>query len=106
MKKILETERLIIREYTEEDFDSLYEILSDGETMKYYPKPYDENGVQRWINWCLGSYSENGFGLWALELKDTGVFIGDCGISLQNIDGETLPEIGYHINKKYLYHQF
>jgi RimJ/RimL family protein N-acetyltransferase len=101
MKKILETERLIIREYTEEDFDSLYEILSDGETMKYYPKPYDENGVQRWINWCLGSYSENGFGLWALELKDTGVFIGDCGISLQNIDGETLPEIGYHINKKY-----
>ena len=101
MKKILETERLIIREYTEGDFDALYEILSDAETMKYYPKPYDENGVRRWINWCLGSYAENGFGLWALEIKETGAFIGDCGISLQNIDGETLPEIGYHINKNY-----
>ena len=27
--------------------------------------------------------------------------IGDCGITIQNIDGKLLPEIGYHINKKY-----
>ncbi|MBR4873596.1 MAG: GNAT family N-acetyltransferase [Clostridia bacterium] len=98
---IIETARLIIREYTMDDFDGLYEILSDAETMKYYPRPYDENGTRRWINWCLDSYRQNGFGLWALELKDTGAFIGDCGISMQNIDGEMLPEIGYHVNKKY-----
>ena len=98
---ILETTRLIIREYTQADFDALYEILSDAETMKYYPKPYDKNGVQRWIDWCIDSYEKNGFGLWVLELKENGTFIGDCGISLQNIDGEILPEIGYHINKKY-----
>ena len=98
---IMETERLRIREYTEEDFDALYEILSDGETMKYYPRPYDENGVRRWIDWCLESYRQNGFGLWALELKETGTFIGDCGISMQRIDGELLPEIGYHVHKKY-----
>lgn len=83
------------------DFDALYEILSDSETMKYYPKPYDENGVKRWINWCIDSYKQHGFGLWAVVLKDSGTFIGDCGISMQNIDGETLPEIGYHINKNY-----
>ena len=98
---MIETERLIIREYTSSDFDDLYEILSDGETMKFYPKPYDESGVKRWIDWCLKSYLENGFGLWALELKENGTFIGDTGISMQNIDGEILPEIGYHINKKY-----
>ena len=98
---ILETKRLIIREYTPKDFDVLYEIFSDAETMKYYPKPYDENGVRRWIDRCIGSYKQNGFGLWALELKETGAFIGDCGISMQNIDGEILPEIGYHVNKKY-----
>ena len=98
---ILETNRLIIREYTPGDFDALYEILSDAQTMKYYPKPYDENGVRRWINWCIDSYRQYGFGLWALELKETGVFIGDCGISMQNIDGEILPEIGYHVNKNY-----
>ena len=34
-------------------------------------------------------------------LKETGEFIGDCGLTLQNIDGEMLPEVGYHIHKKY-----
>jgi RimJ/RimL family protein N-acetyltransferase len=47
---VTETKRLIIREYTSEDFDALYEILSDGEAMKYYPKPYDKKGVRRWID--------------------------------------------------------
>ncbi len=34
-------------------------------------------------------------------LKGSGEFIGDCGITIQNIDNEMLPEIGYHIHKKY-----
>jgi len=37
----------------------------------------------------------------AVVLKETNEFIGDCGITIQNIDGEMLPEIGYHIHKKY-----
>ena len=98
---IIETERLILREYTYDDFDALYEILSDEETMKHYPKPYDENGVKRWLDWSLDNYRKYGFGLWAIELKQTGEFIGDCGLTMQNIDGESLPEIGYHINKKH-----
>ena len=98
-KVIIQTERLIIREYSQADLDDLYEILSDPETMKYYPKPYDRSGCQRWINWCLDSYEKNGFGLWAIELKESGAFIGDCGITMQPIDGAWLPEIGYHISK-------
>ena len=96
---ILETPRLLLREMTDEDFSALHAILSDPETMQYYPKPYDESGTRRWINWCRESYQKNGFGLWAVTLKDTGEFIGDCGISLQPIHGEWLPEIGYHIRK-------
>ena len=34
-----ETKRLILREYTPADFDALYEILSDEETMAHYPGP-------------------------------------------------------------------
>ena len=45
----------------------------------------------------MNRYRENGFGLWAVCLKDTGEMIGDCGLTLQNIDGVILPEIGYHI---------
>ena len=101
MKQILETPRLILREYTLDDFDGLYAILSDAETMKHYPRPYDEKGTMLWLNWSLDNYNRYGFGLWAIELKESGEFIGDCGITMQNIDGEELPEIGYHIHKKH-----
>ena len=96
-----ESERLRFRECTIDDQDRLYQILSDPETMKHYPKPYDEQGTIRWIRWNLDNYEKYGFGLWALELKESGEMIGDCGITMQNIDSELLPEIGYHIDRKY-----
>ncbi|MCQ2017619.1 GNAT family N-acetyltransferase [Clostridium butyricum] len=98
---IIEINRLILREYTLDDFDNLYEIVSDPETMRHYPKPFDEERTRGWIEWNLENYKNYGFGLWIVTLKETGEFIGDCGISIQNIDGELLPEIGYHIHKKY-----
>ena len=99
--KILETERLILREYTADDFDALFAIVGDAETMKHYPAPYDAAGVQRWVDWTLNNYARYGFGLWAVILKETGEFIGDCGITMQMIHGQELPEIGYHFNKKF-----
>ena len=98
---MIETERLLLREYIPEDFDALYEILSDPETMAHYPAPFDADRTRRWIEWNLDNYTRYGFGLWVAVLKETGEFIGDCGLTLQDIDGETLPEIGYHIHKKY-----
>lgn len=94
---ILETERLILREYVEEDFEALRAVISDPENMKFYDKPYDDEGVRRWIRWCRDSYENLGFGLWAMELRETGEFIGDCGISMQIIDHVIVPEIGYHV---------
>lgn len=98
---MIETERLILRAYTMDDFDALYEIVSDVETMQHYPAPFDEEKTKGWIRCNLENYEKYGFGLWAIVLKETGEFIGDCGITIQNIDGEMLPEIGYHIHKKY-----
>ena len=101
MKVILETERLILREMVESDFDALKKVISDPITMKYYPKPYDDNGVTRWLNWCISSYEQYGFGLWAVIDKETNEMIGDCGVSMQIIDDMEKPEIGYHLNKDY-----
>ena len=98
---MIETKRLILREYTLDDFESLYEILSDPETMQHYPAPFDEERTKGWISWNLDNYGKYGFGLWAVTLKETDELIGDAGITIQNIDGEMLPEIGYHINKAY-----
>lgn len=98
---MLETKRLILRDYTLHDFGAIYEILSDSETMQHYPKPFDEEHTLKWIAWNIQNYKTYGFGLWAVVLQESGELIGDCGITLQNIDGEWLPEIGYHIHKKY-----
>ena len=98
---VIQTPRLLLREYTWEDLDALYEILSDAETMQHYPKPYDLEGAKRWIAWSLDNYQKYGFGLWAVILKETGEFLGDCGLTIQNIDGALLPEIGYHLHKRH-----
>ena len=78
----LQTKRLILREYTHADFDALYEILSDAETMKHYEEPYDSDGVRLFIEWNLESYKDFGVGLWAVPLKgqndENDTFIGDC----------------------------
>ena len=69
---ITKTERLILREYVKSDLDGLYAILSDAENMRYYPAPYDEQGTRRWLDWCTDCYQKYGFGLFAIELKETG----------------------------------
>ncbi len=99
MKMILETERLFLREMTMGDFDSLYAVLADPEIMQHYPYSFDEERVRSWIERNMKRYTDDGFGLWAVCLKDTGEMIGDCGLTLQNIEGQMLPEIGYHIRK-------
>ena len=101
MKKILETDRLILREMNEDDFEALEKVISDPINMQYYDKPYDKEGVARWIAWCMSSYEKYGFGLWAVIYKETNEMIGDCGVSMQYIDNEWKPEIGYHLRQDY-----
>ena len=95
----LETGRLILREMSMDDFDALYRVFADSENMKHYPYTFDGERVRGWITRNRERYRQYGFGLWAVCLKDTGEVIGDCGLTLQNIDGELLPEIGYHIRR-------
>ena len=94
---IIETERLFLREMDENDFDALYEVLADADIMQHYPYTFDENRVRNWIQRNIERYRIFGFGLWAVCLKETGEMIGDCGLTLQLIDGRIKPEIGYHI---------
>jgi RimJ/RimL family protein N-acetyltransferase len=96
---ILETQRLLLREMTPDDFQALFLVLGDPETMWHYPFTFDGQHVRDWIGRNMNRYRRDGFGLWAVCLKDTGEMIGDCGLTLQNINGETLPEIGFHIRR-------
>jgi len=94
---MLETERLILREMTDDDFDAIYAVLADSDITQHYPYTFDEARVRGWIARNKERYRTDGFGLWAVVLKETGEVIGDCGLTLQPINGQMLPEIGYHI---------
>ena len=94
---ILETERLCIREMTENDFEALNKVLADSDIMQHYPYVFDEARVRNWIQRNMDRYRIFGFGLWAVCLKKTGEMIGDCGLTMQLINGQIKTEIGYHI---------
>lgn len=98
---IIETDRLELRLLKDEDIPTLHSIFSDAETMEYYPAPFSYEKTQNWVKRNQKRYEENGYGLWAVCLKENGKVIGDCGLVKQQVDGDTEVEIGYHINKKY-----
>jgi RimJ/RimL family protein N-acetyltransferase len=97
--KIIETSRLILREFTPYDADSLELILSDPEAMRFYPSAFDRSGVERWIARNMQRYAKNGHGLWAMVLRSSDEMIGDCGLTVQDVDGVDEIEVGYHVRR-------
>ena len=92
---ILETNRLALREMTQDDYDALSRILQDEETMYAYEGAFSDAETQEWLDRQIARYRKYGFGLWAVVLKETGEMIGQCGLTMQPWkDGEVL-EIGY-----------
>lgn len=91
------TGRLTFREMTSDDLDSVAGLLGDPEVMSFYPRPKTRAEALAWITWNRGLYRDHGFGLWTLELRVAGQFVGDCGLTLQDVAGRTEVEIGYHV---------
>jgi RimJ/RimL family protein N-acetyltransferase len=97
--QVLETSRLILREFSPDDAESLASVLSDPDTMRFYPAPLDRTGVEAWISRNLHRYAEDGHGLWAMILKSSGELIGDCGLTVQEVHEVNEIEIGYHVRR-------
>ena len=97
----IETKRLILREMTENDLPALRKILQDEEVMYAYEHAFSEEEVIKWFENQQRRYREDGFGLWAAVLKDSGEMIGQCGITYQDLGNERVPETGYLFQKKF-----
>jgi len=97
----LETERLRLRPYAADgsDLDALQAVLGDPVSMRWYPAPFDRAATARWVDRQLERYVADGTGLLAVEERATGEVIGDCGPSFQDVDGESLLELGWHIRR-------
>jgi RimJ/RimL family protein N-acetyltransferase len=93
------TERLAFREMTANDLGVMADLLGDLEVMAFYPRPKSRAEALDWIEWNRRLYCERGFGLWLIELRDTGAFVGDCGLTPQEVDGTVEIEVGYHVRR-------
>ena len=98
---VLQTERLLLRQQTLADTESLYRIFSDPITMSFWPSPFTLEATSKWIARNIHNYSQLGWGRWGVILKETQELIGDCGILLLEIDGVLEHDLGYIIHHPY-----
>lgn len=102
MTRILETERLILRTWTLDDAQRLFEICGDAEVMKYIGtrKPYETiEQAREFLIWATDYQAENNFCRWAVLEKTSGKIIGSCGFACPH--GTVEIELGYLFAKKY-----
>jgi len=90
MSIILKTDRLLLRYLAMEDLDELFILYQDPEIRRYFPdgvKDYEETKEE--LEWFLNGHPEHPeLGLWATIHKETGKFIGRCGLLPWEIDGK------------------
>ena len=98
---ILKTKRLSLREMSDYDFKDLCEMLQDPVVMTAYEHAFEDEEVRQWLENQKRRYIEDGFGLWAVLLKETGEMIGQCGLTWQNVGEEKVLEVGYLFKKAF-----
>jgi len=106
MSIILETYRLILRHLTMEDLENLFSLYQDPEIRRYFPEgvlSYEDTKEE--LEWHMNGHPRHPeLGLWATIHKETGKFIGRCGLLPWEIDGKLEIEIAYLLNKSF-WHQ-
>ena len=101
----METERLILRQWKDADYDLYAELNANPIVMRYFPDTYSKLESDNQANHIRDLIAKNGWGFWAVELKSTGQFIGFVG--LNRIDGESgIPnvpfiEIGWRLSSEF-----
>ena len=99
----IETERLILRSWRVTDRAVFAEINSNNKVMKYFPKPLSIEESNGFVDRINSEFEETGFGLYAVEIKETGEFIGYVGFHRFTFDVPFSPgwEIGWRISDKF-----
>ncbi|MEG0640775.1 MAG: GNAT family N-acetyltransferase, partial [Clostridia bacterium] len=98
---MIETKRLFLRQMQQSDYKDLCKMLQDQEVMYAYEGAFSDDETQSWLDKQLYRYQADGFGLYAVILKETGEMIGQCGLTIQDYNNGKVVEIGYLFQKAY-----
>lgn len=83
------TERCCLRPMTDADFPALCRYLQDAGVMYAYGHAFSDREVWDWLRRQQARYAVPGYGALAVELRETGEMIGQCGITMQDCAGVT-----------------
>ena len=97
----LVTERLILRELSEEDFGTAHAILGDTEVMYAWEHGFSEDETREWIEENVSCYRRDSAGYLAAIEKHSGALAGFIGPLIENVNGERRVGIGYILGKKF-----
>ena len=99
----LKTERLTLRRWKESDLAPLTAMNMDAEVMQYFPSTLTPEQTQKMVEKIEETFINKGFGLWAVETKQTKEFIGFAGLSKPGFSAPFTPcvEIGWRIASKF-----
>ncbi|MEE9432574.1 MAG: GNAT family N-acetyltransferase [Melioribacteraceae bacterium] len=99
MNKILETNRLVLREFENSDAENMFELNSDREVIKYTgDKPFESIKQAKYFLSNYSDYKKNGFGRWAVIEKETNNFIGWCGLKSNE---DSFVDIGFRFLRRF-----
>ena len=98
---ILETERLVLREFTLDDLSETAEIVCDDQTMYAWNGAWSDAENLEAIQKQIRGYQEEGFGRWAVVLKESNKVIGICGLQWCDTGQDRVLEVGYLFNRAY-----
>lgn len=98
----IETPRLLLRDWKEDDIEPFAKMNSDSDVMKYFLKPLTSDESLDFYNRIQAEFAEYGYGLYAIEKKEDGVFIGYTGFHRIAFNTDFAPgiEIGWRIRYK------
>ncbi len=98
MLTIVETERLSIRQITNEDAINLSKVLADPIVMQYSTVGvHSEEQIYDYITNCKNQYDLNGYGHWAIYNSITNEFVGVCGLNKHKVDTNDVIHINYRL---------
>ncbi len=98
---ILRTDRLELRELEDGDLPALHAVLGDPVAMHAYEHGFEVAESRDWLHRQRQRYTADGFGLWAVVLRETGEVMGDCGITRQRVEDDEVIEVGYHLARAF-----
>lgn len=105
-KRVLESQRLYFREMEQEDFSALCKTLQDAKAMYAYEGAFSDEEVRQWLERQIARYKMWHFRLWAVVLKESDRFIGQCGLTMQPWKNEEVLEIGYLFERQFWHQGF